>query len=329
MPDTQLALIAGITYQTVAKERRSRNIPPFRPYRELVWTQEMLDLLGTDSDRNVAAELKINHRSVHLKRKALGIPPFYEPPRHKKPLGHLWTAEQKALLHIYGDREVARRLGISAPAVANARRKFGIPGVEPAPARINWTREMLEDLGKTTDSQLCRDYRVSSDAVKRKRDELSIPPVKSNRPVDLTDDLREILAMSNRELRKTYDLSKKTIQRLRKRFDVPPPETRNLRWTPEVLARLGKEADKVIALDLGICVSAVRYKRYQLGIALWRPRFWTDAELQILQSCPGAEAAARIGRSENAIQVKRKKSRSAEASGAPGGSDGTENDSGP
>jgi hypothetical protein len=71
-------------------------------------------------------------------------------------------------------------------------------------------------------------------------------------------------------------------------------EHTTLRWTPENIAKLGREPDKAIADSLGITVSAVGIRRRKLGIpplAKPQPR-WTKAMISRLGKEPDAVIAS-------------------------------------
>jgi hypothetical protein len=88
------------------------------------WTPEVIALLGTVSDVELAARLGIHFVTVAKVRYRHGIKPHQ--PQQK------WTAEHVAMLGQMPDAEVARRTGRSKWAVTAARRKRGIHGVPVA-----------------------------------------------------------------------------------------------------------------------------------------------------------------------------------------------------
>ena len=136
MTDPVLARRAGLSLTTVAKERRRRGIEPFQPRRPTIqWTAEMIAVLGTDTDRNVGAMLRIPPWSVSLKRSALSIPPYVPPPPRTNP-GHLWTASEIELLGTMPDQKLADLLDIDPSTVMRKRHKLGIAPCKPQPCPI-------------------------------------------------------------------------------------------------------------------------------------------------------------------------------------------------
>ena len=134
IPDRKLADLAGIHRRTVAAERKRRGIPPLHPRRPRVeWSRDMIALLGTETDREVAARLDLSVSSVVKMRLELGIPAAQPQPNHRPP-GHPWKPEEIALLGRMTDAKAARRIGIHPQAARRTRRILGIPPfVPPAP----------------------------------------------------------------------------------------------------------------------------------------------------------------------------------------------------
>lgn len=127
---------------------------------------------------------------------------------------------------------------------------------------IVWTEEMLSLLGKDTDHALAERFGISNMTVARKRNELQIP---------------------------IYEWRASGV-RYQSLF----------KWTPESIARLGKEPDLLIAQSLGISRQAVYIKRKSLKIKAPRQRaprvnrLPVDA-IPLLGTCSDSALAARFG----------------------------------
>lgn len=308
MADKRLAALAGVHPQVVARERRRRSLPASKPRRPPIdWTPEMIAVLGTDADRAIAAALGVDHRSVFRKRRLLGIPPHVAPMQKEKP-GFAWTPETLALLGTQSERQIAKRLGISAATVHNKRRDLGITSYRPPQERIAWTAEMLALLGAVPDRTIARRFKMTNESVKHKRDELGLAPhQQKSRMIVRTRALAAILKLPNRELRARYGIGKGTALKLRREFGIPTPDARNHRWTPERLSRLGTEPDARLAHEMGLTPGAVSDKRRRLGIAphVGRRR-WEAAELALFGKLTNREIAAQTGRALNAVHLKRR-----------------------
>lgn len=268
----------------------------------------MIGMLGTASDRAVAAALGINHSSVFLKRRSLGISPYREPISPGGPRFE-WTDRAIRLLGKGSDRKIARKLGISPSAVFHKRRVLGIPGYRPPPKRLRWTQEMLALLGRVPDRVVARRFGTTKDTVGWKREELGRPssPYRPAKKIARTFGLRQVLKLPNRQLRERYGISRGTAAKLRAEFGMPTPDGRNLRWSREVIARLGKESDYSLAGALGVTQGAIWWKRRLLGISPYEVKHqWTAAERALLGKIPDREVARRVGVSLGAVRTQRR-----------------------
>lgn len=305
IPDRELARLAGISVEMVAKERKRHGIAAFRPPREPIeWTPKMIRRLGTASDAAVARKLGIHFSSVSYKRQRLGILPF-RPKGRPSPHAHDWKPRELALLGKMSDTEVAGKLGISTGTVAKKRAQLGIPA-----SRLHrvygWTEELLALLGKVTDREMARVSGFSVSAVQRKRSALGIRPGGRYGAVVPTPALVELLHEKSIEVKRRTGLSPTTIRVLRKKLGIERPR----RWTPELVARLGREPDRKIARELGIAETSVHKKRRRHGIPPFQAkRRWTPEELALVGTAPDDEVAPKLGRSPAAVANARRKRR--------------------
>mgnify|MGYP002621779215 CR=1 FL=1 len=95
------------------------------PAPETLWTDAEIDLLGTDTDRAVAAQTGRTETAVRMKRRELGIAAHARnDPRH-------WTKREIKLLGTMPDREVAQRLGCTRLTVIRKRKELEIEAFAP------------------------------------------------------------------------------------------------------------------------------------------------------------------------------------------------------
>lgn len=129
--DAVLAERWGTTAKTVNLKRNSLGIAAFG---HVLWTPEMLAQLGTQPDADLATAWQISKASVVAKRGTLGIAPSDE--RRALVVQHRWTPDEIAQLGTAPDAQIARKLGLSAAAVRNARMARGMAasGRSPAPS---------------------------------------------------------------------------------------------------------------------------------------------------------------------------------------------------
>lgn len=270
LPDRLLAERAGVHLNTILHERRRRGIAAFVQQREDVrWTQAMIRKLGTDTDRAVAAELGITAACVARKRQILAIPPF-SGRTGSNPRAYAWAPEDLARLGRMSDRALARELGLSTSTVCTKRQILGIPPWRPRPPAVVWTPAMRRLLGRVSDLEIARRYSISSSTVVVERRRLGVPPVMDRRGIEHPPEVLAQLSLPPSEARRRTGLNLNTIKALRKRYGIRSLRASELRYTPEAIARMGKESDEAIAIDLGCSPSAVLQKRHSLGIPAYQ-----------------------------------------------------------
>ncbi len=85
------------------------------------WNPENDKLLGTDTDKAIAQQLRVKHKVIFTRRTELGILPNRG--------GTKWTPEMDVLLTTMTNREVARKLELSYTVVGERRIKLGMKQV--------------------------------------------------------------------------------------------------------------------------------------------------------------------------------------------------------
>jgi hypothetical protein len=123
------------------------------------WTDEEIALLGTDTDRAIAARLGVPLNAVKNKRARLDIPGLCQP----------WTADDLALLGTAPDAQLARTLGKSSSAIRRKREALGVSTFAENP----WTELAL--LGTDTDRNIARLLGRTEEAVRVRRKKARIP----------------------------------------------------------------------------------------------------------------------------------------------------------
>jgi hypothetical protein len=126
--------------------------------------QYLIELLGTDTDANLAEEFGVSESHVRELRWRHGIEPNYG--------RRTWLESEDKLLGKESDIKVAKKLGISHASVRSRRLELRIP----AKQRM-WTSEMIEELRHHSNEFMARKYGKSLRAVKVKRYKLGIPEV--------------------------------------------------------------------------------------------------------------------------------------------------------
>jgi hypothetical protein len=75
IPDDELAMELGLSYQFIAQKRVSLGIPVLRR-SQLRWTEQVIKKMGVVSDAELAKELGCSTTLVALKRNELHIPAY-------------------------------------------------------------------------------------------------------------------------------------------------------------------------------------------------------------------------------------------------------------
>ncbi len=135
MTDFKISQLLKIHYSTVAAERELLKIPTAVKRAPVVWTEEMIAHLGTQSDHAVAAALGISTNVVANKRAELEIGPSRPPTGPPRGPSPFWTAEKEALLGTESDQKIADQLGIPHHRVATRRRGVAIHSPMPTCGR--------------------------------------------------------------------------------------------------------------------------------------------------------------------------------------------------
>jgi RNA polymerase sigma factor (sigma-70 family) len=82
-----------------------------------------------------------------------------------------------------------------------------------------------------------------------------------------------------------------------------------LPWTPERIMMLGTMSDKELALQFGVCKSAISHQRYRRDIPNYggsRPnKSWTKEEVALLGTAPDPVIAKQVNRKPNTVTHKR------------------------
>jgi hypothetical protein len=132
------------------------------------WTAEQLQLLGTDTDAAIAAQIGRTPEAVRVKRSKLGIPNLAD---------KRWSAEDIALLGTMPDEQVAELVGRTLWAVRLKRSELGIPN----PTGNRWRAEDIALLGTLPDEEVAELVGRTVWAVIHKRTDLGIPTFQDRR----------------------------------------------------------------------------------------------------------------------------------------------------
>ena len=116
--------------------------------------------------------------------------------------------------------------------------------------------------------------------------------------------------MPDTELGAKLGLHRRRIALKRRELGIPNFVTRTTknRWTPKIVAKLGKVPDQEIADEMGIKVLTVTAYRLRHGIKFYEtgPRHrWTKKQLAMLGTMPDSELAEKLGILPSAVSYRR------------------------
>ena len=114
-----------------------------------IWTDEMIALLGTESDTALGDRWGMSRMTVARKRQSLAIAPYdLKQGGFQRETLFRWSPENLALLGKEPDATVARRLGISRRAVYLMRLRQGLAPAKRAPRVYSLPPAAVPLLGK-------------------------------------------------------------------------------------------------------------------------------------------------------------------------------------
>lgn len=206
----------------------------------LNWTQEMLDVVGTDTDKAVAQKLGISLSAVRFKRLELLRPPIRTVGSKK----YEWTPEVIALLGTDIDRNIAEKTGIPFQMINMKRRMFGIPANGGKRSSIDWSNEMIAELPTMTASDFARKYGINMRTVIYKCREFGLGNfMRATRHTNekVPDWIYPLLGKWNdAHLAEVAGVSRERIRQIRAERGIPKPSCMDIAQR-ELLAYLQRE----------------------------------------------------------------------------------------
>jgi hypothetical protein len=244
------------------------------------WTPKADALLGTMPDPQVASVLETTRAIVNTRRHQLNIlafvPPQFEITR-KGSARHLWTPEEDLLLGTDFDNIIAEKIKVNQLQVTHRRYQLGVDPFRRS-AAIEWSAQMLDNLGEISDKDFAEYFEICVSSVYLKRLLLSIPALNAidpPAPPSIPAAVVRLLGIkSDVELAETFDISRWPIRvnRLFRGLAPAPklPRDNQIKWTPEQEAMLGTVSDREIAKMMAVSPMSVKYRRKALNIGPYR-----------------------------------------------------------
>ena len=141
-------------------------------------------------------------------------------------------------------------------------------------ASIEWTAEMIAQLGTDKDAVLAECWGTTAKTINLKRNSLGIAAFGH---VAWTQAMLDALGRStDAELAARWGISKASVVAKRGALGIAPQDSRRGKhtqhsWQPNEVLLLGTASDADVAAQLGLTVAAVRNARIARGIAAARP----------------------------------------------------------
>lgn len=280
MSDFKVAATFGVRPFQVKLLREKEGIPAVASSVEVhhfQWTPEAERLLGSMPDTVLAKRLDTSSAIVNGRRAALDISAFERPLVEISPLiiqnPHDWTAEEDALLGTDYDTVIADLVGINKDQVTYRRNRLGIDPYRRG-TRIQWTQQMLDNLGEISDGDFAEYFEICKLSVYIKRILLSIPTFNTldfPSPPNIPRAAVKFLGKKyDVELAEEFSVNRLNIRVNRLIRGIAPldrvPNELQFSWTTEMDALLGLKSDKEVGKELGISGKVVQYRRRKLGV---------------------------------------------------------------
>lgn len=260
------------------------------------WTAEMLSLLGTMPDKELAERLGLHHATVWRERT-----------RQKRGAwtarqsAVTWTPEALAQLGRVSDYQLALQLGVNSGVVRGKRCSLGIPSGSPRPRRV-WTEAEVTLLGTASDQEMAEQLGCTSSQIFHARKQRNILHF---RPVHWADAVfQQLGVVPDTQIAQVAGISASAVWDERKRRGIPA--ARVSPWFDGHLAELGTKPDSQIAKQHGVSIATVAKLRQAHGIPPnTKRRAWRPEELELLGKFSDAEVARRTGRTKSGVSMER------------------------
>jgi hypothetical protein len=278
--------------------------------KAFAWLPEHIAMLGTDTDKAVAAKLGISKSAVFRKRSELNIPGrafayVGKAPRLPKVK---WTPEKIALLGTDTDKAIAKVLGAETISVTLKRRALKIPShssVICPPAEI--PQHLVDQFNVMSDGEIAALTGYSQATVSKHRRNMGIATTYTQGT--LPEEANALLGKSiDSEIAKKYGVSVQCVNSRRRKLGIAAtPRQAKPQELPEgVISKLGKQSDQEIALEAGLPAYVITKARRAAGIhAVDKTTPLPDEAIALLGIKPDLAIAKQFGISVPIVRRKR------------------------
>jgi len=305
--DAFLAKRWGAAAGTVTRARRNLGIEPYRINQDIVWTKQMLNMLGEVPDNRIADIYEFCSLSVKIKRIEMRIPPFGKSEMDPEPE---LPIEVINLIGKVPDKHISDEYKISRSKLRIYRALHGIPLAEyKPPTEHTWKKHELALLGTMSDGAIARKIKIPAVQVCHQRRRLAIAPFNRKGKMSWTkDNIAQLGKSSDQELARRWKIPQRNITAKRESLSIAACTQIARKWTKSELKQLGTVLDTELAEQLDVSSTLVARKRKELNIPAFRtsaPFEWKPAMLKRLGEIPDDELALELGVSYQFVAAKR------------------------
>lgn len=247
-------------------ESAASNGEPDSPAIKCRLSPEAIALLGTKSDKKIAAEHGVSSETVKYHRTKRGIPAFcFEVVLRN-------DSDFMGKLGKVSDHQLGTQYGCSNATVRGIRVGLGIPAFKRT---LDISEELRQALGKKPDSDVAALFGVPAEQISAARKALGVPAYTKASALAGSDEFKALLAeQTNQKLAAQFECSSNTVSRLRKDLKIPPLQKKVVdevaAWyeahLAEIIPLLGKVSDYALARRYGTFQTRITRLRNQRGI---------------------------------------------------------------
>ena len=237
--------------------------------KELDW--ETIDqLLGTKSDKKIAAMCKVSVSPIRDRRLVLGIR-AYERGQERD-----WASIDPLLTSGISLKDVSLKFNIPSPTLNDRCRKLGIARPKPEP---HCWEEIDPLLGTMPDVELALKFGTSKSAIGVRRKLLGVAACLQWKIIDWKEVDPYLGTCTDRELADRAGISETRVAQRRRRFGISsfsdrPGNKERIDWKA-IEPYLGTVHDGQLAAKFNISKAAIANKRLALGVKAYkRPDSW-------------------------------------------------------
>ena len=289
-------------------------------YRDVVWTKEIDDVIGTESDSTIGMRYGIAPSSIRARRIRLGrvVP--------QKSVNNIrWTKAMDRKLGTMPDTVYAKTYNIAVYWVRRRRSELDVAAyVNPetpktkktARKKIVLTKGQIASLGKSSDVFLAKRWGVDPTRLTVLRNKLGIAPFQNCDAVDWTKQMLNMLGeVPDGRLAREYGISHNVVKLKRIEQGIFPFGKTEMDPVPEfpdeVIELIGKVPDKRIADQYSVSRNAIRLYRtiHKIELAEYiqpTEHEWTESQLALLGTMSDGNVARKIGIPREQVHHKRR-----------------------